>query len=94
MKKHHIFIPTKKENNEYTQNRKIDGDTIMFDNYTIYPVKITYREWFQNKTMLLFPTNQGPTFGTGKILYLDYVDSVGKKFYESEQINNYVKLNQ
>ena len=74
---------------------KIKGKSIVFNGITMYPVKVTYRKWFQKKTLNLFPTNIGPTFGSEKILYLYYADSLGEKYEDiSERINTYVTTNQ
>ena len=72
---------------------KIEGKTISWNNKIMYPVKIQVG-WFRKKTLNLFPTDFGPTFGGKEIVYLEYVDAFGKEFYNSKQINNYVKQNQ
>jgi len=74
---------------------RIEGHSINWNRRVMYPVKVTYKKWFQTKTMSLFPTDKGPTFGSGEIHYLYYADSLGEIFDNiSDRINTYVRTNQ
>ena len=73
---------------------KINGRIVNWDKKQMYPVKITYKKRFQKKIMCAFPIERGPTFGSGEVQYIYYVDSLGKTLNESESINNYIIINQ
>lgn len=50
--------------------------------------------WGKTKKIKAFPTNVGPTFGSGIIIYYYFCDELGNRLEnESEQINNFL-LNQ
>lgn len=66
-------------------------------NVKLAPVTITYKTWYgRQKTLEAFPTTYGPTFGSGKIIYFVFVDSLGKELDDTtcKQINNWLRNQQ
>lgn len=57
-------------------------------------VTLTVKNWLgRKKTIDAYPTTYGPTFGSGSILYLVFVDEHGREFDDdiSKQINNWIR---
>lgn len=70
-----------------------NGNVVDLYGSQIRSVEVTYKSWFSSKKIKLHPTNFGPTFGTGTIHWLEFVDDLGKKMEDEicKQLTNYFK---
>ena len=80
--------------------RIVNGQPIIkYENVKYTTVELTLKTWYGRKlNILAYPINQGPTFGSYNILWLDYVNSKGEEIDNiygeqfSKQIGNYLTL--
>ena len=60
----------------------------------LLPVTLTFKRFWSGKEVVkkAFPTNHGPTYGSGKIQYFMYVNEVGEEYDDEicKQINNFM----
>ena len=59
----------------------------------LFPAILTIRKLFGTKTIKVYPTTIGPTYGKERVLFFCYVDETGKELPDeiSRQINHVCK---
>lgn len=72
-----------------------DGNFIKISQSELSPVKLFLKSfWGIYSTMLAYPTNYGPTYGSGSVIYFYFCDENGNELSDkiSKQINNFLRI--
>ena len=75
---------------------EVTGSVIRCDDIKLLPVTLTFKKFWSGKEIEIkaYPTNYGPTYGSGKIRYFMYVNELGAEFDDDicQQINNVMMI--